>query len=84
MQGFKQYGCRFARDDFGSVYLRSAYLKNLPVDYLKIDGALVCYIGVNFAQGYAIHRPERMAIRGYLVLKQFPIRCRVLGTPFVP
>ncbi len=51
----KRAGCHFALDDFGSGISAFDYLRDLPVDYVKLDGGLVRNVAVSKVSQAMVH-----------------------------
>jgi diguanylate cyclase (GGDEF)-like protein/PAS domain S-box-containing protein len=61
MRALKARGCRFSLDDFGTGLSSLTYLKNLPVDYVKIDGQFVRNVTRDTADEAVVEAIARMA-----------------------
>ncbi|WP_447072886.1 putative bifunctional diguanylate cyclase/phosphodiesterase [Shewanella indica] len=61
----RRLGFAFALDDFGSGFASYGYLRELPVDYVKIDGCFVRHLASN--------------AKDYAIVKSIHDVCRVMG-----
>lgn len=61
MRRMHQTGCQLALDDFGSGHASYAYLKTMPVDFVKVDGQFVRNISTNVFDYSVVKSIQEMA-----------------------
>jgi len=82
-------GCRFSLDDFGTGMTSFAYLKQLPVDFIKIDGSFIQMMSsspvdfemVRFTNDIS-HMMGRKTIAEYVSAPDILERLRAIGVDF--
>lgn len=90
IRALKELGCRFALDDFGSGMSSWGYLKNMSVDYLKIDGSFIKHIPeekINMAMVEAINKIGHLmgiqTIAEYVESKEIIETLKEIGVDYV-
>lgn len=72
LRKLQQLGCQTALDDFGAGYSSYAYLKDLPVDYVKIDGSFITDLENNSLNREIVHSMHNIArIMGKQTIAEF-------------
>lgn len=72
IQRVRGIGCRIALDDFGSGMSSFAYIKTLPLDYLKIDGSLIRNIATDSSDLGIVEAVNRIGhLLGFKTVAEF-------------
>ena len=75
----KQLGCRFALDDFGAGASSMLYLRDLPVDVLKIDGSFIRSVDVDLVNRALVKSINEIAhILGKQTVAEYVVNGAVL------
>ena len=90
MRRLRTIGCRFALDDFGVGMASFGYLRQLPVDIIKIDGSFIRRIDTD-AMSLAIvravaeigHHADLRVVAESVDSPELPARLRMLGIDYV-
>ena len=86
----KSFGVRFALDDFGTGFSSFVYLKNLPIDIVKIDGLFVKDILQDPADlamvrsiNHIAHSLNKKTVAEYVESKEIQILLEEIGVDFL-
>jgi diguanylate cyclase (GGDEF)-like protein len=90
MRRLRAIGCRFALDDFGVGMASFGYLRQLPVDIIKIDGSFIRKIDtdpMSLAIVRAVaeigHHADLRVVAESVDSPELPARLRLLGVDYV-
>jgi diguanylate cyclase (GGDEF)-like protein len=90
IQDIRKLGCTFFLDDFGTGAASYLYLKDLPVDYVKVDGAFIRDIATNNADYMVVksitevaHFMEKKVVAEFVENEAITVRLRELGVDYM-